>query len=206
MQTEDKKQKLEIELLKEKEVALQSQLNALKSQIDAHFIFNNFSILSELIEEDQKLATEFLSNLSKVYRYVIQNLERNTIPINEEITFLDAYLFLIKMRYGETVVVDIETKLRTSNGSIPPVSLQLLVENAIKHNRHSEEHPLIIRIECSDGYLTVSNEISRLLSHPGFETTGIGQKNVGNRYQLLGSNQMIINQTSDYYIVKLPII
>ncbi|MGL5272667.1 MAG: sensor histidine kinase, partial [Phocaeicola sp.] len=153
-----------------------------------------------------KAAAKFLANLSKVYRYVIQNLERNTISISEEVTFLDAYLFLIKMRYGDSVQVDVDKEIRTRNGLIPPISLQLLVENAIKHNRNSKEQPLVIRIECEDEYLIVSNKIAKLLSHPGFETTGIGQKNIRDRYKLLGNKRVVINNSSDFYVVKIPII
>ena len=112
MRTEDEKRRLEIALLKEQEVALQSQLDALKSQIDTHFMFNNFSILAELIEEDRVLAGKFLANLSKVYRYIIQNMKRHKVPVGEEIAFLDAYLYLIEMRYGKTVVVHIENDVR----------------------------------------------------------------------------------------------
>lgn len=207
LKTEDKKQKLEIDLLKEKETTLQSQLNALKSQIDAHFLFNNFSILSELIEEDHELAGKFLANLSKVYRYVIQNLERNTISIVEEIHFLDAYCYLIGMRYGDAIHVHIDEELRTGAGYIPPVSLQQLVENAIKHNKHSKESPLNIEIHGMGGYIVVSNVMSPLLSWSGIEpTTGIGQKNIAERYLLLGSKEVIISKSSPIYSVKLPIL
>lgn len=91
MHTENEKRRLEIALLKEQEVALQSQLDALKSQIDTHFMFNNFSILAELIKEDRVLAGKFLANLSKVYRYIIQDMKRHKVPVGEEIAFLDAY-------------------------------------------------------------------------------------------------------------------
>lgn len=130
MHTENEKRRLEIALLKEQEVALQSQLDALKSQIDTHFMFNNFSILAELIEEDRVLAGKFLANLSKVYRYIIQNMKRHKVPVGEEIAFLDAYLYLIEMRYGKAVVVHIENDVRIADGSIPPACLQLLVEIA----------------------------------------------------------------------------
>ena len=119
MHTENEKRRLEIALLKEQEVALQSQLDALKSQIDTHFMFNNFSILAELIKEDRVLAGKFLANLSKVYRYIIQNMKRHKVPVGEEIAFLDAYLYLIEMRYGKAVVVHIENDVRIADGSHP---------------------------------------------------------------------------------------
>lgn len=109
---ERQKKELEITLLKEKEHAEQMQLEVLKSQIDPHFMFNNFSILSELIVEDTALAEKFLDNLSKVYRYVIQNLKRDTVSIEEEITFLHSYIYLIKMRYEDAVCIDIDETLK----------------------------------------------------------------------------------------------
>lgn len=98
-------------------------------------MFNNFSILSELIVENRTLAERFLENLSSVYRYVIQNLKRDTVPVSEELDFLRSYLYLIGMRYENAISVDVDEQLERTDGRIPPVCLQLLVENAIKHNR-----------------------------------------------------------------------
>ncbi len=205
MHTEDEKRRLEIALLKEQEVALQSQLDALKSQIDTHFMFNNFSILAELIEEDRVLAGKFLANLSKVYRYIIQNMKRHKVPIGEEIAFLDAYLYLIEMRYGQAVVVHIENDVRLADGRIPPACLQLLIENAIKHNRHSAEQPLHIDIRREGDHISVCNLVAPLFS-AAEPSTGIGQKNIAERYALLSDRQMLVNFTSNTYVVKLPIL
>lgn len=204
MHTENEKRRLEIALLKEQEVALQSQLDALKSQIDTHFMFNNFSILAELIEEDRVLAGKFLANLSKVYRYIIQNMKRHKVPVGEEIAFLDAYLYLIEMRYGKAVV-HIENDVRIADGSIPPACLQLLVENAIKHNRHSAEQPLHIDIRREGNHISVCNPVVPLFS-AAEPSTGIGQKNIAERYALLSDRQMIVSFTRDTYAVKLPIL
>lgn len=205
MHTEDEKRRLEIALLKEQEMALQSQLDALKSQIDTHFMFNSFSILAELIEEDRELAGKFLANLSKVYRYIIQNMKRHKVPVGEEIAFLDAYLYLIEMRYGKTVVVHIENDVRIADGSIPPACLQLLVENAIKHNRHSDEQPLHIDIRRKGDYISVGNPVAPLLS-AAEPSTGIGQKNIAERYALLSDRQILVNFTARTYTVRLPIL
>ena len=205
MHTENEKRRLEIALLKEQEVALQSQLDALKSQIDTHFMFNNFSILAELIKEDRVLAGKFLANLSKVYRYIIQNMKRHKVPVGEEIAFLDAYLYLIEMRYGKAVVVHIENDVRIADGSIPPACLQLLVENAIKHNRHSAEEPLHIDIRREGNHISVCNPVAPLFS-AAEPSTGIGQKNIAERYALLSDRQMIVSFTRDTYAVKLPIL
>ena len=130
----DEKQALEMALMKEKEIALQSQLNSLKLQINPHFMFNNFNNLLELIEEDTELAGKFLSNLSKAYRYIITNLDRNLIPVADEIKFLDSYLYLMKVRHNEGVIAKVSPGVRQCKGFLPPAVLQLLVENAIKHN------------------------------------------------------------------------
>lgn len=165
---------MEITLLKEKEHAAQMQLEVLKSQIDPHFMFNNFSILSELIVEDTALAEKFLDNLSKVYRYVIQNLKRDTVSIEEEIAFLHSYIYLIKMRYEDAVCINIDETLKQIDGQIPPVCLQLLVENAIKHNRASARHPLSIRVFREENDIVVENDLRPIASD--FESTGIGNK------------------------------
>ena len=124
-------------------------------------MFNNFSILSELIVENRTLAERFLENLSSVYRYVIQNLKRDTVPVSEELDFLRSYLYLIGMRYENAISVDVDEQLERTDGRIPPVCLQLLVENAIKHNRlsvwksHStltllatQNYPFLLKYDC----------------------------------------------------------
>ena len=201
---ERQKKELEITLLKEKEHAAQMQLEVLKSQIDPHFMFNNFSILSELIVEDTALAEKFLDNLSKVYRYVIQNLKRDTVSIEEEIAFLHSYIYLIKMRYEDAVCINIDETLKQIDGQIPPVCLQLLVENAIKHNRTSARHPLSIRVFREENDIVVENDLRPIASD--FESTGIGNKNIIGRYLLLCKKKPFIEQRENTYIVKLPII
>ena len=201
---ERQKKELEITLLKEKEHAAQMQLEVLKSQIDPHFMFNNFSILSELIVEDTALAEKFLDNLSKVYRYVIQNLKRDTVSIEEEIAFLHSYIYLIKMCYEDAVCINIDETLKQIDGQIPPVCLQLLVENAIKHNRASARHPLSIRVFREENDIVVENDLRPIASD--FESTGIGNKNIVGRYLLLCKKKLFIEQRENTYIVKLPII
>lgn len=200
----DEKQELEMALKKEKEIALRSQLNSLKLQINPHFMFNNFNNLLELIEEDTKLAGRFLNNLSKVYRYIIANLDRNLIPVADETKFLDSYLFLMKVRHGEAVITTISSEVKECKGFLPPAVLQLLVENAIKHNSFSIEHPLCIAVTLSEDYITVRNLKSPLLSR--MESTGLGHKNIIERYALLCDKKVKIENTETFYSVSLPII
>ena len=200
----DEKQALEMALAKEKEIALQSQLNSLKLQINPHFMFNNFNNLLELIEEDTELAGKFLSNLSKVYRYIIANLDRDLIPVADEIKFMDSYLFLMKVRHGGGVIAKISPEVKECKGFLPPAVLQLLVENAIKHNGFSMEHPLFISITSSENYITVHNLKSPLLSR--MESTGLGHKNIVERYALLCDKKVKIENAENFYSVSLPII
>lgn len=200
----DEKQTLEMALMKEKEIALQSQLNSLKLQINPHFMFNNFNNLLELIEEDTELAGKFLSNLSKVYRYIIANLDRDLISIADEIKFLDSYLYLMKVRHGEGLIAKISPEVKRCKGFLPPAVLQLLVENAIKHNSLSPAHPLFIDITLSDDYITVRNLKSPLISK--IESTGLGQKNIIERYALLCDKKVKIENAENFYSVSLPII
>lgn len=120
MEAEAAKRRLETE-------AMQAKLNALKQQVDPHFMFNNFSILTELIMEDSRLAVKFLGKLSKVYRYIIQNYDRDTVPLADELAFLDSYLYLMYMRYRDSIVVSIGPEVNDADGSIPPASLQIVV-------------------------------------------------------------------------------
>lgn len=202
--SENQKKELEIKLLKENERTTQMQLEVLKAQIDPHFMFNNFSILSELIVEDRTLAERFLENLSSVYRYVVQNLKRDTVPISEELAFLRSYIYLIKMRYEDAIRIDVDERLEQACGQVPPVSFQLLVENAIKHNQLSVCQPLLIHIFQEGSYIVVENELRPVSSK--LSSTGIGQQNIAERYSLLCKEKTIIEKNEHSYTVKLPII
>lgn len=204
LKAQDEKQKLEIALIKEKEIALQFQLNSLKLQINPHFLFNNFSTLSELIESEPETASDFLSHLSKVYRHIVRNLNVNLIDLRDELKFIDSYFYLMKLRHGEGIKVNIDSDLRTSNYKIPPASLQLLIENAIKHNAFSAEQPLIIDIRAEKDYLVVRNLKQPLECHA--ESTGIGQSNIASRYSLLSSKEIRIENSDHLYSVSIPLL
>lgn len=191
-------------LMKEKETTLEAQFNALKMQINPHFLFNNFSTLSELIESEPETASLFLSHLSKVYRHIVRNLNVNLIDIKDELKFIDSYVYLMRLRHGEGIMITIDEELRNNNGKIPPASLQLLVENALKHNTFSVEKPLKIDIMFEDDRLVVRNQKRHLLS--AAESTGIGQANIIKRYSLLSAEKVLIEDSENYYSVSLPLL
>lgn len=198
------KHEAEILLMKEKESALEAQLNSLKMQINPHFLFNNFSILSELIECEPKTAVIFLSHLSKVYRHIVRNLNVNLIDIRDELKFIDSYVYLMKLRHGDGILINIDNALRTFSGKIPPASLQLLVENAIKHNAFSPAQPLVIKITLEDDQIVVSNTKKALSS--AAESIGIGQANIVSRYSLLSEKAIRIEDNESFYSVSLPLL
>lgn len=198
------KQEVEISLMKEKEIALEAQLTSLKMQINPHFLFNNFSTLSELIESAPETAGDFLAHLSKVYRHIVRNLNVNLIDVRDELKFIDSYIYLMQLRHGEAISVKIDDRLRSTKGRIPPASLQLLVENAVKHNAFSADHPLIIDMILNNNCLIVRNLKQPLVS--AVESTGIGHANIISRYSLLSTEEIRIDDTEHFYSVSLPLL
>ena len=197
--------KLEIHALQLKESALQSELEVLKLQLDPHFLFNNFSILTQLIETNQKAAQEFLSNLSRVYRYILTTGKRDLVTLDEELKFVEMYFHLLKIRHGESIHLEIKIDEKDKIKSIPPVTLQLLIENAIKHNISTIKQPLMIEIRSvEDDNLVVKNNLQRI--NIDYKNTGVGLKNIQERYMLLHSSTPEIKATETSFEVKLPLL
>ena len=166
-------------------------------------MFNNFSILADLIEVNQKKASDYLMNLSKVYRYTLSHLEHDTVDLQDELGFLQHYLSLLRERFGDCIQVDIAPDVAQLQGVVPPGVLQMLIENAIKHNEHTSSHPLIINV-TSDGHrLNVSNNRSPIVF---VDSTSVGQHNIAERYRLLTNRKVQIHETDDNYCVTIPLI
>ena len=179
------------------------RLQALENQLSPHFVFNNFSILADLIEVNPKRASEYLMNLSKVYRYTLSHLDHETVTLQEELAFLDRYLSLLKQRFGEGIQVRIADEVNQLQGKLPPATLQMLIENAIKHNEHTKERPLIIDVTAEGQHISVSNK-KQLITNA--ESTSVGQHNIVERYRLLTSQKVVISSTQDEYCVTIPLI
>jgi LytS/YehU family sensor histidine kinase len=179
------------------------RLQALENQLSPHFVFNNFSILADLIEVNPEKASAYLMDLSKVYRYTLTHLEHGTVSLQEELDFLDRYLALLKERFGDGIQVNISPEVYRLKGSLPPAALQMLIENAIKHNEHTQAHPLVIDVTAEGGKLCVSNP-KRLLPKP--ESATVGQHNIVERYRLLTKKKVRIEDTPDHYRVTLPLL
>ena len=181
----------------------ESQLEAIKAQINPHFLFNSFNTLIAVIEEDQELAIEYVENLSDFYRSILQYRDRERIPIQEELEIIRKYGFLIKKRYGENFNMDIS--LDGEAIYIAPFTLQVLIENAIKHNVISNDKPLRIKIyqEGSD-FVVVKNNLQQKKVKP--KSTAFGLESIAKRYELMVDRPIGVEITATEFIVRIPII
>ncbi|HJT74397.1 MAG TPA: histidine kinase [Chitinophaga sp.] len=188
-----------------KQAAMEAELQALKLQIDPHFVFNNLSVLSELILEDQQLGYEYAENFSKVYRYLLINSKKDIILLEEELKFLNAYIFLIRHRAGNGVHFEIDVDKGSRELYLPPLTLQLLIENALKHNKTIKSDPLKIRIFSNDKKeLIVENKLIAIEKQ--VSSSGIGLQNIISRYELLSKEPPEIIKGADSFKVIIRLI
>jgi two-component system, LytTR family, sensor kinase len=187
-----------------KRESLNAELNALKTQVNPHFLFNNLNTLCSLIPEDPKRATDFVQQLSKVYRHILEVRDEKSIPLKEELDVMKAYAFLLQTRFGNNLDVVINVPDEKLQKKIVPLSLQILMENAIKHNIVSSDKPLKIEVVALNGKLVVSNNLQK--KNQVNESTGIGLENIRNRYILLGNGQVEVKENGSDFIVSIPLI
>lgn len=202
--TSEEAAELKIKASQFQEQATRSELESLKLQLDPHFIFNNFSTLTELIHEDQQSAAAFLENITRVYRYMISNMSRDTITLKEELEFLNAYFYLLNKRLDGKIELVTDISDSHLDLSLPPLTLQLLVENAIKHNMATISNPLKIFIYSQGDDLWVKN-ILQPTTGKTFVSTGIGNKNIEFRYKILFDKVPVFYESEGFYYVRLPL-
>lgn len=183
---------------------IQSKLEGLKAQVNPHFLFNSLNTLAYIIPEEPEKAVKFVHQLSKVYRYILDIREHQLISLEAELEFLKAYIFLLKQRFEENLYVDIAIPDTLLNQQIIPLSLQLLLENAIKHNIISDAKPLTIDVFIEKDKLVVKNNLQRKKQ----VTTGtkLGLENIKKRYRFLAEEEVEILETEAHFVVKLPFI
>lgn len=203
--TSEEAAELKIKASQLQEAVTRSELESLRLQLDPHFIFNNFSTLTELIHEDQNEAASFLENITKVYRYMISNLDKHTISIKEEIDFLNSYYYLLKKRMGNKIELEMDVNPDHLEFHLPPLTLQLLVENAVKHNTATQANPLTIFVYSEGNNLIVKNAL-QLTTGKSLTSTGIGKKNIEFRYKILFNRKPIFLESDGFYSVILPLI
>jgi len=188
-----------------KKVNLQSQFESLKNQVSPHFLFNSLNTLSSLIEENPETAVRFVNQLSKVYRYLLQSNEKKLTTLKEELEFLDAYIFLLKTRFGEGLKMTKDLPEEYLTSLIPPLTLQILIENAVKHNVVSAANPLSIEIKaCSDDRICIVNNKQKKTINVA--STGLGLANISAKYKLLNKPAINIHDGPTAFNVSLPII
>lgn len=185
-------------------VKLETQFEALKKQLDPHFLFNSLNTLASLIEVTNEPAQSYLERLSDVYRYVLETRGKPTVTVEEEMEFLQAYIYLVKTRFRDNLQVENELPTQVYGQHIPALSLQLLLENAIKHNVVSRDRPLKIRIFESEGCIHIEN--NKQLKKSLARSTKTGLQNIMHRYQLLSAQNIEILNNDALFRVSLPLL
>lgn len=189
----------ENERLKRNELELQNR--ALKSQLNPHFLFNNLNTLSGLIQQDQIIANEFLKEMSDMYRYILKTTDKEVVPLKDEIQFAENYNYLLKKRFGKNFNYSIE--VNDLDYVLPPISLHLLLENIVKHNRIDDEHPMNFTIKQNEAYLSVENTIN---IKNNVDSTKKGLHILAEQYKFITNNPIVIKQENNLFLVKLPLL
>jgi LytS/YehU family sensor histidine kinase len=193
-----------VEIEKYRTENLQAQLQNLKNQLNPHFLFNNLSVLSSLVYIDQDKAVDFINQLSKVYRYLLDNRDTELVSLDTELNFIRSYTYLIKIRFDKNIIFNIDVPKEKLTLLLPPLALQMLIENAIKHNEISEELPLTVDLNIKDGKLEVSNNLQLRSTNEVSSKTGL--QNIKDRYKFFTDELVEVYETKDRFIVKVPLL
>lgn len=181
-----------------------AKFESLKNQIDPHFLFNSLNVLSSLIEENPENAQRFTTSLSKIYRYVLEQKDKELVSVEEELAFAKTYMNLLKMRFENSLFYELPATIPNQDAKVVPLSLQLLLENTVKHNVVSENKPLHIRIFIEGDYLAVQNDFQK--KEVLQSRQGVGLQNIINRYAIITRRKVLIDQNEKTFTVKLPIL
>ncbi len=181
-----------------------ARFDALKNQLDPHFLFNSLNVLTSLIEENPDQAQRFTTSLSKVYRYVLEQKNKDLVTVDEELNFARTYVRLLKMRFEDSIVFEIPEKCSLPDAKIVPLSLQLLLENAVKHNVVTTSRPLHIKVYEEAGMLVVSNNLQE--KQVVKKSSGVGLQNIKQRYNILTDREVVIDKTNLDFSVSLPML
>lgn len=181
-----------------------AKFESLKNQIDPHFLFNSLNVLSSLIEENPENAQRFTTSLSKIYRYVLEQKDKELVTVSEELAFAKTYMNLLKMRFENSITFELPENFDNSDAKVVPLSLQLLLENTIKHNVVSENKPLHIKIYIKDNFLVVENNLQK--KEVLQDRKGVGLQNIVSRYAILSERKVLIDENKEAFAVYLPIL
>lgn len=181
-----------------------AQFESLKNQLDPHFLFNSLNVLSALIDENPNQAQKFTASMSKIYRYVLEQKDKELVTVEDEIEFAKTYCELLKTRFEDSVDFEFNVKKEDMRRFVVPLSLQLLLENCIKHNFATSSKPLLIKVFSENDTLCIENNLQ--VREQMKESAGIGLSNIVQRYSLLTKKNVFIEKSEDYFKVKLPIL
>ncbi len=189
-----------------KHEALRAQFNALKSQVNPHILFNNLNSLATLITENQEMAVEFVHRLANVLRYVLQSMDKKLVELESELHCIDAYMFLFQIRFEDNIKLKISIPEKYYHYTIAPLTLQMLLENAVKHNIISNEYPLsvVMEINSAGDALIVRNTVRKKNVHD--DATHVGLKNIQNRYKYLDKRGITIVENESEFTVTIPLL
>lgn len=195
---------IDVERLKNEN--LKSKFETLKTQVNPHFLFNSLNALTSLVYADQSKAVEFIQKLSQVYRYVLDHQNDEVVPLQTEVGFLKSFVYLNTIRFGDNFEVNyVNMNDFNSSETIPPVTLQMLIENCIKHNEISKQRQLKITIERKNGEVIVTNNINQITSAKQ-DSSGLGLSNIISRYQMLSDKKVEVRESASTFEVVVPIL
>ena len=187
-----------------KKEKIEFQFETLKNQVNPHFLFNSFNTLISIIETDKKIAVEYVERLSAFFRSILNYRDKDLISLEEELALASDYFFLQQKRFGASLMMNVHIQNHLLYHRVPPLALQLLLENAIKHNAVSKETPLLITIATENNMLLVKNNLNPKRNLEA--STGTGLSNIANRYKLLSNEEVRLEKTLTEFIVSLPLI
>ncbi len=197
---------MQIEAVQLTRMQLALQMELLKSQLSPHYLFNSLNTISSLAHRDAHLAEQFIRQLARTYQYVLSTHDQPLVSLSEELEFVRAYTFLLKVRFEEAIQVQVGVPKHLMQRSVPPLTVQMLLENAVKHNTITEEAPLKVHIYTDEhNYLNVSNNCQQKTSLPPKQSLKVGIENIRQRYHHL-TNQQIEIIRDDHYTVRLPLL
>ena len=189
---------------KYKKESAEFEFEMLQAQINPHFLFNSLNTLSSLVYEDSDKSAEFIRKLSDVYRHVLETRHKELINISEELYFIESYIFLLELRFDKKLIIEVNLEGHLMDRKIAPLSLQMLIENAVKHNIVSDKRPLDVKIFNDDKYIIVENPVQPKANKE--KGSQMGLRNISSRYKALCGEEIIINDENNKFIVKVPII
>jgi hypothetical protein len=195
--------KSEVEMERYQKENIRSQLDSLKNHLDPHFLFNNLNILAALIDKDKQASREFIHKFAEVYRSILKSTADDLILVSEEMDFIQSYIYLIKTRFEENIQFEIAVSGASRGKMLPPLTIQMLLENAIKHNVITENMPLVIAVREENDYLVITNTLNKSREET---SSGTGLSNIRQRYAHFTDKPVDVYETDGKFAVRIPLL